>query len=140
MVRAVDENVVTPHEVRGESEVLPYAQEATAALQSCAEACLKAYAHLAERSVEQAKFASCMQCSEICMLTMSLLSQASPLSIGGCDFCIQACAWCAEQCSALPDEECQACATACKDCVDALRQTRPLTATSALDSRDAFGG
>lgn len=119
------------------------------ALQSCIAACRSMElpprpADANDRGTQQASASRpscCLECAQVCSLTVSLLNEHSPLSIDAADLCSKACERCATQMS-----ECTGNAVAedvveaCRRAAEAIHEWRPLSTTQPTSSVEAFGG
>jgi hypothetical protein len=83
----------------------------------------------------------CLECAQVCSLTISLLNERSELSIDAADLCSKACERCASAMSERVDDvAAQECAEVCGRTAEAIHKWRPLSTTQATDSVEAFGG
>lgn len=65
----------------------------------------------------------CLDCSEICDLTIKLKSTDSEYCQQIFDFCAQACRHCANECSRTQSQHCQECAEVCRHCAESCSLT-----------------
>jgi hypothetical protein len=64
----------------------------------------------------------CLECIEICELTVKALAGGSPNTEKMAALCAELCEWCAGQCSEHDHEHCIRCADSCRRCAAECRQ------------------
>lgn len=86
-------------------------------LKECSAKCKDAYKKCLEKSLKNPALI-CVECVEICNLTIKFLTCNSEFSSPIIKLCKMICERCEEECLKIDEEECRLCAAECRRCVD----------------------
>lgn len=81
---------------------------------ACAKMCVE------EGHKETAKL--CMDCADVCGLTIKLHSSDSVFNPQVTELCSTVCSRCADACAQMSAKHCQQCSQACRECVEACKE------------------